>query len=46
MFIKAMGMESTKFVNEMLLLFLAGIICTSDGEDGTNLCQKWSGWHY
>ena len=35
-FIKAVGMESTKFVNETLFLFLAGIIRTSDGEDGTN----------
>ena len=29
-------MESTKFVNETLFLFLVGIIRTSDGEDGTN----------
>ena len=35
-FIKAVGMESTKFVNETLFLFLAVIICTSDGDDGTN----------
>ena len=35
-FIKAVGMESTKFVYEMLFLFLAGIICTSDGEDDRN----------
>ena len=39
-FIKAVGMESTKFVNETLFLFLASIIRTSDGEDGTNFARN------
>ena len=42
-FIKAVGMESTNFVNKTLFFFLASTIRTSDVEDGTDFCVR-NGW--